>query len=181
MRYHVFYKHRTYLYLRFTLFRHISVSLASLACQLLQLFVQGWTFPFVGLPFLFWSCRRHIHLADKDAFVVTKGRCPVFFFFAFLVVVLFVIFMPSFSCYCSYCHCSTDSNSHTVDFQVCILLSSMVFYPVKRCEHAYQYFIVAYSMGKVRQLCGYSVFVGVVEVQLRRYGGSTWSIRRMYS
>ena len=60
------------------------------------------------LPFLLWSCRRHIHFAAKD-FVVTTGCCPVVFF-AFLVVVLHVIFM--LLC-CSYCH-STGSNSHTV-------------------------------------------------------------------
>ena len=39
--------------------------------------------PFVGLPFLLWSCCRHIHLAAKDAFVV-------FLFF-------FVLFQLSYS------------------------------------------------------------------------------------
>ena len=60
------------------------------------------------LPFLLWSCRRHIHLAAKDVFVVTTGRRPIFFV---VVVILLVTFMPS--C-CSYCHCSTGSKSHTV-------------------------------------------------------------------
>ena len=76
---------------------------------------------FVELPYLLWSCR---YFAAKDVFVVTTGRCPVVFFVAFLVVILFVIFTPS--C-CSYCHCSTGSNSHTaVLSKPCILLSSIV-------------------------------------------------------
>ena len=33
---------------------------------------------FVGLPFLLWSCRCLIHLAAKDAFIVTTGRRLVF-------------------------------------------------------------------------------------------------------
>ena len=34
----------------------------------------------VGLPFLLWSCRRHIYTVAKDTFIVTKCRRPVFFF-----------------------------------------------------------------------------------------------------
>ena len=34
---------------------------------------------FVQLPFLIWSCRRHIDFAAKDIFVVTTGRRPIFF------------------------------------------------------------------------------------------------------
>ena len=38
---------------------------------------------FVGLPFLLWSCHRHIHFAAKDASAVTTGRRPVFLFIFF--------------------------------------------------------------------------------------------------
>ena len=51
------------------------------------------------LPFLLWSYHRHIHFAVNDVFVVTISRRPILSFFAFLVVVLHVIFTPS--C-CSY-------------------------------------------------------------------------------
>ena len=109
------------------------------------------------LPFLLWSCRRHIHFAAKD-FVVTTSRRPVF---AFLVVVLLVIFTPS--C-CSYCHCSTGSISHTA-----ILISlhptlhaALFSVPIKLREHAYQSFMVVYGTGKVQQLCCYST--GAVKV-----------------
>ena len=62
---------------------------------------------FVGLPFLFWSCRCHIHLAATDAFIVTTGCHPVFF-------LLFWLLFSSFSHQCFYCHFSADSNSRTV-------------------------------------------------------------------
>ena len=128
------------------------------------------------LPFLFWSCRRHIHFAAKDVFVATTSRRPIFFV-AFLVVVLLVIFTPS--C-CSYCHCSTSSNSHTVLFSKPASYSPALFsVPVKICKHAYQSFMVVYGTEKVRQLCGYSTLAGAVKVRLR-YGGSTWKVRCTY-
>ena len=105
---------------------------------------------FVGLPFLLWSC-CHIHFAAKDAFIVTTSRRPVFF----LLLVLLVIFTPSFSRRCSYCHCPTNSNSHTVVLSKPASYSPASFsIPVKRREHAYQSFIIVYGMGKVRWLCG---------------------------
>ena len=129
------------------------------------------------LPFLLWSCRRHIHFAVKDVFVATTSRRPVFFFDAFLVVVLLVIFTPS--C-CSYCHCSTGSNSHTVVLSKPASYSPALFsVPVKICEHAYQSIMVVYGTEKVRQLCSYSTLAGAVKVRLR-YGGSTWKVRCAY-
>ena len=76
-------------------------------------------FSFQAGPFFCWVAIFALVLSlpysfcAKDAFIVTTDRCP-FFFFAFLVVIILVIFTPSFSRRCSYCHCSTDSNSHTV-------------------------------------------------------------------
>ena len=68
------------------------------------------------------------------------------FFFSFLVVVLLVIFMPS--C-CSYCHCSTGSNSHTVVLSNPASYSSALFsVPVIIREHAYQYFMVLSRYGE---------------------------------
>ena len=133
---------------------------------------------FVELPFLLWSCRCHIHFAAKDIFLVTTGRRPIFF--AFLVVVL-IIFTPS--C-CSYCHCSTGSNSHTVVLSKSASYSPALFsIPAKRREHAYQSFMLVYGTGKVRWLCGYSMLAGAVKVRLRyavskvhvllKYGKST--------
>ena len=128
---------------------------------------------FAELPCLLWSCRRHIHIAAKDVFVVTIGRSP-FFFFAFLVVVLLVIFMPS--C-CSYCHCSTGSNSHTVVLSKPASYSPALFsIPVKSREHAHQSLMVVYGTRKIRQLCGYCTLAGTVKVRLR-YGGSTRLVR----
>ena len=126
---------------------------------------------FVELPFLLWSCHRHINFAAKDVFVVTTSCRPVFFFFfffAFLVVFLLFIFLPS--C-CSYCHCSSGSNPHTVVLSKPASYSPALFsIPVKRREHAYQSFMVAYSMGKVRLLqyvsrCGKST----IKVRLLQY------------
>ena len=34
---------------------------------------------FVELPFLLWSCRRHIHFAAKDVFIVTTNCRPILF------------------------------------------------------------------------------------------------------
>ena len=105
---------------------------------------------FVGLPFLLWSC-RHIHFAAKDAFVATTSRRPVFF----LVLILLVIFTPSFSRRYSYCHCPTHGNSHTVVLSKPASYSPALFsIPVKRREHAYQSFIIGYGMEKVWWLCG---------------------------
>ena len=124
------------------------------------------------LLFLLWFCRRHIHFATKDVFVVTTGRRPVPFF-AFLVVIILVIFTPS--C-CSYCHCSTGSNSHTVVLSKPASYSPALFsVPVKIREHAYQSFMVVSRYGKY----GYSTLVGAVKVRLR-YGGSTREVRRKY-
>ena len=113
------------------------------------------------IPLLLWSCRRHIHLAAKDVFVVTTSRHPILFV-AFLVVVLLVIFTPS--C-CSYCHCSTSSNSHTVVLSKPASYSPALFsVPVKICEHAYQFFMVVYGTEKIRWLCGYSTLAGAVKL-----------------
>ena len=77
-----------------------------------QLFIQGWTL----------SCRFcsgpvvAIFILLLKMFSFRLQVAAPIFFVAFLVVVLLVIFTPS--C-CSYCHCSTGSNSHTV------LLSSL--------------------------------------------------------
>ena len=121
------------------------------------------------LPILLWSCRRHIHFAAKDVFVVTTSRRPIFFV-AFLVVVLLVILMPS--CY-SYCHCSTSSNSHTVLLSKPASYSLALFsVPIKICKYTYQSFMVV-------SLCGYSTLVSAVKVRLR-YGGNTWKVRRTY-
>ena len=91
----------------------------------------------LSLPFLLWSRRPHIHFVAKDVFLVTVH------------------------------HCSIGSNSPTV-----VVLSKPVSYSpalfsisLKRCEHAYQYFMVAYGTGKVRQLCGSSTLAGVVKVR----------------
>ena len=50
------------------------------------------------LPFLLWSCCRHIHFAAKDVFVATTGHHPVFFYFSgcrssrhFHTVILFLL------------------------------------------------------------------------------------------
>ena len=129
------------------------------------------------LPFLLWSCRRHIHFAAKGVFVATTSRRPISFFVAFLVVVLLVTFTSS--C-CSYCHCLTSRNSHTVLLSKPASYSPALFsVPVKICEHAYQSFMVVYGTEKVRQLYGYSTLTGAVKVRLR-YGGSTWKVRHMY-
>ena len=123
---------------------------------------------FVELLFLLWSCRRHFHFAAKEVFVVTTGGCPIFCF-AFLVVLL-IIFMPL--C-CSYCHCSTGNISHTVVLSKPASHSPVLFsISVKRCEHAYQCFMVVNGTGKVWRLCSYSTLAGAVKVRLR-YGGST--------
>ena len=121
------------------------------------------------LPFLLWSCRRHIDFAAKVFSLRLQVAAP-YFLVAFLVVVLLVIFTQS--C-CSYCHCSTSSNSHTVLLSKPASYSPALFsVPVKICEHAYQSFMVVYGTEKVRQLCGYSTLAGAVKVRLR-YGGST--------
>ena len=126
------------------------------------------------LPFLLWSCRRHIHFAAKDVFVSTTSRRPISFC-CFLVVILLIIFTPS--C-CSYCHCSTSSNSHTVVLSKPAIYSPALFsVPVKICKHAYQSFMVVYGTEKVQQLCAYSTLAGAVKVRLR-YGGSMWKVRR---
>ena len=138
-----------------------------------RLFIQSWTL----------SCRFcsgpvvaiFILLLAKDVFVATTSRRPIFFV-ALLVVVL-VIFTPS--C-CSYCHCSTSSNSYTVLLSKPASYSPALFsVRVKICEHAYQSFVVVYGTEKVRQLCGYTTLVGAVKVRLR-YCGSTWKVRRTY-
>ena len=55
-----------------------------------------------------------------------------------------------------------------------MLLSSVVLFPVKIREHAYQSFMVVARYGKVRKLCGYSMLAGAVKVRLR-YEGSEGS------
>ena len=40
------------------------------------------------LPFLLWSCRRHIHFAAKDVFVATTSRRPIFLLLLFWYPVL---------------------------------------------------------------------------------------------
>ena len=54
-----------------------------------RLIIQGWT---LSYRFLLWSCRRHIHFATKDVFVVTTSCRPIFFFLFWLS------FFSSFSC-----------------------------------------------------------------------------------
>ena len=121
--------------------------------QLPRLFIQGWTL----------SCR------------FCSG--PVITICILLVVVLLVIFTPS--C-CSYCHCLACSNSHTVVLSKPASYSPAFFsVPIKRCEHAYQSFMVVYGTGKVRRLCGYSTLAGAVKVRLR-YGRRTRKVRRTY-
>ena len=132
-------------------------------------------FSFKAGPFFSWVAVFALVMSSPYSFccsfVVTIGRCPVLFFFAFLVVL--VIFTPSFCRHCSYSHCSTGSDSHTVVLSKPASYSPVLFsIPVKIREHAYQSFIVVYSTGKVRQLCGYSVLVGMVKVRLR-YGRNT--------
>ena len=123
---------------------------------------------FVEFPFLIWSCRRHINFAAKDVFVVTIVHRPIFF--AFLVVILLVIFM--LSC-CSYRHCLSGSNSYAVVLSKPASYSPALFsIPVKRREHTYKSFIIVYGTRKVKWLYGYSTLAGAVKVRLR-YGGST--------
>ena len=140
--------------------------------QLSRLFIQGLTFLLLSSRLL-WSCRRHIHFAAKDVFVVTTGHCPdfFFFFFAFLVVVLIVIFTPS--C-CSYCHCSTGSNSHTVVLsKPCILLSSIVLCPRKKTQTHLTIFYGCVQYGKIT--------VGVWLQYISECGKSTIKVRRKYA
>ena len=146
---------------------------------------------FLYFLFLLFSSYVYCQLSKvKELFAVDKivrslfrcFRCdnqlpPHSFVVAFLVVILLVIFTPS--C-CSYCHCSTSSNSHTVLLSKPASYSSALFsVPVKTCEHAYQSFMVVYGTEKVRQLCSYSTLAVAVKVRLR-YGGSTWKVRRTY-
>ena len=96
-----------------------------------QLFIQGWT---LSCCYLLWSCRRHIHFAAKGVFVVTTSRRLVFFLLFWFI--LLVIFTPS--C-CSYCHCSTGSNSHTVVLSKPASYSLVLFsVPVIIHEQAYR-------------------------------------------
>ena len=92
-------------------------------------------------------------------------------FFVFLVVVLLFIFTPTFSCCCSYCQCSTDSNLHTV-----VLFKPVSYSPATFLNDVNMPTIILrclrVGMGKVRQLCGFSALAGVAIVRLR-YGGST--------
>ena len=115
--------------------------------QLSQLFIQGWTFLLLHCRFCSGPVIT-IHFAAKDSFIVTTGHCLVVFFW--------LSFISHFSC-----HCSTNSNWF---FPSCILLSSIVLYLCKRCEHAYQSFIAAYGMRNVRRLCGYSALACAVKV-----------------
>ena len=121
---------------------------------------------FVELPFLLWSYCRHIDFAAKDVFIVTTGR-PLFFF-AFLVVL--VIFTPL---YCSYSHCSTGSNSHTVVLcEPCILFSSIV-YPRKKTRICLPIFYCFLR-------CGESTVV--VQLQyVSRCGKSMITVRQKYT
>ena len=124
---------------------------------------------------MLWSCRRHIHFATKDVFVVTKSRRPVFF--SFLVVVLLVIFTPSCR---SYCDCSTGSNSHTVVLSKPASYSLALFsVPIKYANTPTNLLWLCYGTEKVRKLCGLSTLAGAVKVRLR-YGGSTREVRRKY-
>ena len=140
---------------------------------ILRLFIQGWT-----LSCCFCSCPVvAIFILLLKMFSLRLQVAAPFFFVAFQAVVLLVIFTQS--C-CSYCHCSTSSNSHTVLLSKPTSYSPALFsVPVKICEHAYQSFIVVYGTEKVRQLCGYSTLAGAITVQLR-YGRSTWKVRRTY-
>ena len=135
---------------------------------------------FVGFPFLLWSCHRHVHLAAKDIFVVTTGRHHVGFF-AFLVVVLLVIFMPSFSRHCSNRPGSTDSNSHTVVLSNPISYSPASFsIPVKKCKHAYQSFIIVIRYGEstevVRLQCISGCGKSTIKVQRKYTGNFFWRL-----
>ena len=73
-----------------------------------RLFIQGWTLSccFCSGPIV------AIFILLLKMFSLRLQVAAPFFFVAFEVVVLLVILTPS--C-CSYCHCSTSSNSHTVD------------------------------------------------------------------
>ena len=124
------------------------------------------------LPFLLWCCRRHINFAAKD-FVVTTGRCPVLFFFAFLVVVLLVTFTPS---------CVTVQPvaiTYSSSFQACIgtLYAALFSVTVKIHEHAYQSFMVVYSIGNVRQWLQYISGCGKSTIKV---GETTRKVRRTY-
>ena len=126
-----------------------------------RLFIQGWT---LSCRFCSGTVVAIFILLLKMFSLRLQVAAPFFFVFfvAFLVVVLLVIFTPS--C-CSYCHCSTSSNSHTVFLSKPASYSPALFsVPVKICEHAYQSFMVVYGTEKVRQLCGYSTLVGAVKV-----------------
>ena len=119
-----------------------------------RLFMQGWTFLLLSCRFCAGPVVAMFILLLKT-FHCDYRLLPCFFFFFFifffflLVVVLLVIFMPSF---CSYCHCSTGSNSYTVVLSKPASYSSALFSPHKRRGHGYQLFVVAYGTGKVRQL-----------------------------
>ena len=113
---------------------------------------------------------------------MTTGR-PTIFKITFLVVVLLVIYMPSFSHRCSCCRCSTDSNSHTVVLSKPASYSPALFsIPVKRREHAYQSFCcVRYgeSTAVVWLQCISRCCKSTILVQ-RKYAVSTAHIRLKY-
>ena len=78
--------------------------------QLSRLFIQGWTFLLLSCHFCSGPVVAIFILLLKT-FHCDYRSPPLYFFAFFLVVILVIIFMPS--C-CSYCHCSTSSNSYTV-------------------------------------------------------------------
>ena len=121
--------------------------------QLSQLFIQSWILLLLGCRFCSGPVIAIFILLLKDAFFVTTCHRRFFFFF----LLFWLSFFSSFSHRCSYCHCSIDSNSHTIVLSKPASYSPALFsIPVKRREHAYQSFIIAYGTGKVWRLCGYS-------------------------
>ena len=75
---------------------------------------------------------------------------------------------------CSYCHCSTGGNSHTVVLSKPASYSPALFsVPVKIREHAYQFFMV---------VTRYRESTAVVRLQyVSGYGKSTIKVRRKYA
>ena len=106
--------------------------------QLLRLFIQGWTFLLLGCHFCSGPVLAIFILLLKT-FCCDYGSQQI-------LIVLLIVFTPS--C-CSYCHCSTGSNSHTVVLSKPASYSPVLFsIPIKRREHAYQSFMFAYGYGE---------------------------------
>ena len=112
----------------------------------------------------------HTHTAPYSVSMYISLPFGTSIFFVFLVVVLLVIFTPS--C-CSYCHCTTGSNSHTVVLSKPASYSPALFsIPIKRRKHAYQFFY-----GCIR----YRESTAVVQLEyVNRCGKSTIKVRQKY-